>query len=170
MTNLYQIDKEVFNNLAQRKTVYTGDIYHYTSPEGLKGIVEDSAIWFSDMRFLNDASELTYIYQIAGPLSFQMEINSELKNIIQEICCAAFNVCNNGEIANVVAIPHEICYLASFSEDSDNLSLWNYYTKNQNSIGYNICIDTNNSLDIDNQQQIIKGEVIYDIDEQVFTI
>jgi hypothetical protein len=35
-------------------------IYHYTSPEGLLGIIEKNEFWMSDYSFLNDAEELTY--------------------------------------------------------------------------------------------------------------
>ena len=167
MTNLQQINKNVFSYLSQRKTIYTGDIYHYTSPQGLKGIIEDGAIWFSDMRFLNDTSELTYIYKIASSLLIHIVINPELSKIIQEICYAAYHICNDSDISYILSIPYDKYYLASFSKDPDNLSLWNYYTKSQNSVGYNICIDTNNSLDIGNNQRIVRGEVIYDTEEQL---
>ena len=35
-------------------------LYHYTTAEGLRGIIEDKAIWASDYRFLNDATEFEY--------------------------------------------------------------------------------------------------------------
>ncbi len=38
-----------------------GDIlYHYTSLEGLRGIVQSGEIWASDSRFMNDKLELSY--------------------------------------------------------------------------------------------------------------
>ena len=33
------------------------EIYHYTSPSGFKSIIENSKIWFTDSRFLNDIEE-----------------------------------------------------------------------------------------------------------------
>jgi hypothetical protein len=35
------------------------ELYHYTGLDGLVGIVTDRAIWATDARYLNDASELT---------------------------------------------------------------------------------------------------------------
>ena len=33
---------------------YHGDIFHYTSPEGLIGIIENKNLWFTNIYFLND--------------------------------------------------------------------------------------------------------------------
>ena len=35
-------------------------LYHYTSPAGLKGILETSSLWAADADFLNDAQELQF--------------------------------------------------------------------------------------------------------------
>lgn len=35
-------------------------IYQYTTWEGLKGIIENQCIWFTDYKFLNDISEINY--------------------------------------------------------------------------------------------------------------
>ena len=32
-------------------------VYHYTSAEGLYGILQSNAVWAADCRFLNDTSE-----------------------------------------------------------------------------------------------------------------
>ncbi len=162
---LKTIEFELLKKLSARKTRHEGEIYHYTSPNGLKGIVEDAAIWFSDMRFLNDSSELTYIYKLAFKVVTENPIYTDLQDIIRNICnyiytSGCYSV-NNEEI-----IPLDTFYLASFSKDPDNLNLWNYYTKSQNSLGYNICIDTNNSLILNSNQEIIYGEVIYKTSEQ----
>jgi hypothetical protein len=34
-----------------------GVIYHYTSTEGLKGIIENSEIWLTNATFVNDTTE-----------------------------------------------------------------------------------------------------------------
>jgi hypothetical protein len=35
-------------------------LYHYTSLEGLLGIIESKSIWATNVLYLNDASELNY--------------------------------------------------------------------------------------------------------------
>ena len=165
LNKLKTIEFELLKNLSDRKTRHEGEIYHYTSPNGLKGIIEDGAIWFSDMRFLNDSSELTYIYKLAFKVVTESPIYTDLQDIIRNICnyiytSGCYSV-NNEEI-----IPLDTFYLASFSKDPDNLNLWNYYTKSKDSLGYNICIDTKNSLLFSSSQEFIYGEVIYKTSEQ----
>lgn len=39
-------------------------LYHYTGPAGLKGIVGENGLWFGDSFFLNDASEISYGFEM----------------------------------------------------------------------------------------------------------
>jgi hypothetical protein len=38
-------------------------LYHYTSLEGLRGIMRERRLWVTDIRFLNDSSELRQFFQ-----------------------------------------------------------------------------------------------------------
>src|SRR5674476_315094 len=38
-------------------TAWAGQFYHYTSPEGLKGILQNLILFFTDCQYLNDTSE-----------------------------------------------------------------------------------------------------------------
>lgn len=150
-------------DLAREKTKHTGAIFHYTSPEGLKGILENGKIWFSNARFLNDSSENNYIYTIlpsSPDIYTEQLLDKKFFELITKIA--------NSYIAN------DYCdiddnrwwadhvYVASFSEDKDNLGLWNYYTKNQNSVGYNLGFITM-PFDFDPPYfKFIHGEVIYE--------
>ncbi len=40
-------------------------LYHYTSQQGLIGIVSADELWATDIRYLNDSSEFTYAVQLA---------------------------------------------------------------------------------------------------------
>jgi len=42
----------------EKRTVIKTPLYHYTDANGLKGIIENDEIWFTDYRYLNDPSEL----------------------------------------------------------------------------------------------------------------
>ena len=35
-------------------------LYHYTSADGLIGILSSKSIWLTDLRYMNDLSELQY--------------------------------------------------------------------------------------------------------------
>lgn len=45
-----------------KKTTQPSHIYHYTNDAGLKGIIENGTLWFSDIFSLNDPSELSHSY------------------------------------------------------------------------------------------------------------
>jgi hypothetical protein len=41
-------------------------VYHYTDTAGLLGIVRSGTLWATDYRFLNDSSEVSYIFRLAA--------------------------------------------------------------------------------------------------------
>jgi hypothetical protein len=42
----------------------SGLLFHYTTAEGLKGIIEQNELWASSAYFLNDSAEITYGYGV----------------------------------------------------------------------------------------------------------
>jgi hypothetical protein len=40
-------------------------VWHYTSAQGLLGILDSGAIWSSDLRFLNDSQENMHVWRLA---------------------------------------------------------------------------------------------------------
>lgn len=41
-----------------------GLVYHYTSPQGALGILQNKTLWFTDCEFMNDPAELAYCYKL----------------------------------------------------------------------------------------------------------
>lgn len=118
-------------------------IYHYTSPSSLLEILKTGKLWFSDINYVNDESEINYTYTMMEEI---LSINE--KNIDQEFYKAIFTEVENRltdkEPETLWEYTHKKgFFVASFSNDRDNLSLWNYYTKNQNMAGYNIGFNKN---------------------------
>lgn len=164
---LTNIDENLKVILSEKKTQYNGHIHHYTSPEGLKGILTDKEIWFSNTKFLNDSSENNYIYSLFPrycdtysesllDYKFFEIINTIAEHYLnRDFCCIDGN-----------RLWAENIFVASFSKDNDNLILWNYYTKNAGNIGYNITF-YNQPFDINPSCfKYIYGEVIYKKKEQ----
>lgn len=94
-------------------------IFHYTSILGLKSILENSTLRFTNIGYLNDKDEIkagltTLAKLIDSPEGEFMKIEKSLRNIEDQtfVCC--------------------------FSLDQDSLPMWNYYTKEINNQGYNI--------------------------------
>lgn len=114
------------------------DIYHYTSIDGIIGILRNKELWFTNIYFLNDNQELFYTYKLIDEVI--KEIKKELSNAFYEKIKARKNYLLSDDYfdqeKNVWA--RQEYYVASFSTDEDNLALWNYYTKTDTT-GYNIC-------------------------------
>jgi hypothetical protein len=168
---------ELYNKLKwNNNDKYTGRVYHYTSPEGLKGIFETSCIYATDMYFLNDASEGMYVVELMsnnieevsfGDVKFKRCILRELEQL------------KKGKWNELI---HH--YTISFSCNGDSLSMWNYYTKGNSIQGYNIGFDVMKLIEnieiqiLDSNGKTIKsnkdkhlvlyhGKVIYDEIQQM---
>ena len=153
---------EFMQELRNRKLNSNQTIYHYTSANGLNGILNSKKIWFSNTRFLNDEQERCYTYKLIID-----EINKMPKSPLNEGLISYYDE-NSKEKNNVNTNYFEYdYYIACFSNNKDSLSLWNYYTKSDNSTGYNIEFDKNeliNNLDLTAMD--IHGQVIYKENEQ----
>lgn len=156
--------------LANEKARYTGDIWHYTSSYGLKGIIENKNIWFSDRRFLNDPTECNYLYKLISKNKHKFKFENYnknfyglLKKIVNDYACLGFY------FGASLYLPQLVCFIASFSRAKDNLELWNYYTKSQNSAGYAIKVSADKLIELLNKKnyEYIYGEVIYNKDKQI---
>lgn len=146
-------------------------IYHYTSPSGFKGIVENTALRFSDRNFLNDYSEGTYVMQLC--IDNIMSIVPDDKKFREQFLEACKLRRENPQKDTFYV------HQCSFSKDEDNLALWNYYTKGDNIQGYNLCFDSKDlgdslimesALESGNIPVIWKGDVIYDTNEQILFV
>lgn len=89
-------------------------LYHYGSPNSLRGIIETGCIWATDRRYLNDTQEHIYATEM-------------LKRVIREYSSDLGTA--------VIAFYDDIAsyqeygpYIASFSEDGDLLSQWRAYS------------------------------------------
>lgn len=143
-------------------------IYHYTSPDGLRGIITNQTLRFTDRYFLNDYSEVTYVLDLCenniNKISpdnekFKEELKKQLKKTRDDLDTNQFRA-----------------FQCSFSIDNDNLCLWNYYTKGNNINGYNLCFDAKNLCEKFNLEPVLEsgnvprplvGRVIYNEDEQI---
>ena len=90
-------------------------IYHYTSGQGLMGILSNSEIHCSHISFLNDPSEHEYFDEILAKL---FESNPDCKSIYYELY--------NESYFGITYSKHDF-YVLSFSKNEDSLSMWNYY-------------------------------------------
>ena len=104
-------------------------IYHYTSADALLSILASETLWFSDSSYLNDASEGILPLNILEDILDLVDINT--------IMLERLKVCIKERKEKILCDTNR-AYILSFSIDPDSLCLWNYYTKGNQSQGYNI--------------------------------
>jgi hypothetical protein len=95
------------------------EFYHYTDTAGLYGIVTSGQLWATDYEFLNDRSELKFSLEVANAALESIDhqrYSQSMSHFISE-----WRKDLEAKVANCRL------YVASFSEDGDNLSLWRGY-------------------------------------------
>ncbi len=139
-------------------------IYHYTSPSAFSNIVQHHHLWYSDRRFLNDQSEGINALDVLSNVIPVANISEELRDYLREKC---------EQKRNGVFSKGNGFYILSLSTDKDNLNLWNYYSKNNKLLGYNIGFEKNELLNSlrkapEGKRPVepIYGKVLYKYDEK----
>jgi Protein of unknown function (DUF2971) len=105
------------------------DLYHYTSPIGLKGIIESRTLWASSATFLNDESELTYVDTIVEPIVRELTATSDAGSVRE--FSERFAQMKLSSFARGFGV-----FVACFCEEPDLLSQWRGYGQGGFSIGF----------------------------------
>ena len=134
-------------------------VYHYTTPAGIKGILENEEIFFTDSDYLNDASEKQLALTIFE--SVLNEASEKLENTFAD-CLFRGSRSFIGEVC-----ARKRYYVFSASCNPDSLSMWNYYSKGNAFEGYNISFDPFALVERLGVQKkaCLFGKVIYDKNE-----
>jgi hypothetical protein len=103
----------------------TTTLYHYTSQNGLQGILSGKCIWASHVRHLNDLTEYSLAFKLAETM---IESDESFKKDIPKLLTHLEFLRSQAKKLNV--------YVTSFTEHRNKLSQWRGYC--QNGIGYNI--------------------------------
>lgn len=91
-------------------------IYHYTSAEGLMGIIENNEIWLTNTAFVNDTSECKALKQDFKDQEILNFTNNDVKDMWKKLVCDPYYVFTD-----------EDTYIASFSNDRESLAQWRAY-------------------------------------------
>ncbi|MBQ6979648.1 MAG: DUF2971 domain-containing protein [Clostridia bacterium] len=123
------------------------ELYHYTSLQALKSIIENKTIRLTDYRFLNDKTELKYSIEVLH--KYLLELKDKLKyydKIIKDLSdlekgiTYTYNV-KRVEKEKILLEPayHNDTkfYILSMTDKSDDLALWSGYGKTGCCIKFN---------------------------------
>lgn len=124
--------QEALNKLMEKYFTAYDDamIYHYTSPLGLEGILKGEELWFTKSDYLNDSTEMNYIFQTLDKALDESRYSKDFCNHIRDRFIKSkvgFQTYNADDY-----------YICSFSKSNDELNMWNYYSKSESKAGYNI--------------------------------
>ena len=92
-----------------------GTVYHYTSANGISGIIDKREIWMSNTAFMNDATELKVLENDTG-----IKDNDFTNDAVKEAW---------RRMIDRAGINEPEYYMASFSEEPDLLEQWRAYGK-----------------------------------------
>lgn len=141
-------DDEVLGLLAPPPST----LYHYTSTEGLLGILASGSIWATDLAFLNDSREMHYGLDLVRAAMLELEDgrwNEDLVDLILSL----------REVPPTMRL-----MVACFSENGDALGQWRGYGRQQ---GFALGVDTtlaSKTLDAVSSREQAFGAVCYDAD------
>jgi hypothetical protein len=144
----------VFNRLPSRPTVPV--LYHYTSADGLRGIVGDGAIRLTNSAYVNDQGELNYPMELAREV-----IHDFRKSALDERFDPVLNQLEN-HLKPFVDFRR--WFVASLSTNGDLLSQWRAYCRNG---GYSIGLRGSVLLAAATNAECELGEVLYDRGSQI---
>ena len=110
-------------------------LYHYASPAGFRGIIDKSAFWATDVRFLNDSQEVRYAWDefqsvLAERASVQSPYQEAYRTELEVI--ASLNATDLDEMEFRV-------FATCLSELSDDVPQWRSYASDGNGValGFN---------------------------------
>jgi hypothetical protein len=130
-------------------------LYHYTTINGLVGITSKHSLWASDVRFMNDASELFYATELISDV-----IAEAFSNVTSEVLKSVLpNRRGVGNWFEYGTSPFVTC----FCEEGDLLSQWRGYRAGET--GYSLGFDFS-YLSHDLPPSIFLAKVVYDEGEQ----
>jgi hypothetical protein len=131
-------------------------LWHYTTAKGLDGMISNNSIWASDVRYMNDASELSYAASLIG---------EEIANATRSIGDSRLQPgLENIQKFNIFEYAGFSPFCACFCEKGDLLSQWRGYAAGQ--IGYSLGLELGDSFILDLPRNTILRKVVYNEDEQ----
>jgi hypothetical protein len=131
----YHNDRE---KLATKRSPKDGVLYHYTTPDGLKGIVENEELWATSAYYLNDSAEVLYGYRL-----LHFALDKWLKraaapegSIARGLVESFLHYFGSDALERRVITP---IYLVCFCEEGNLLSQWRAYGSSGGySIGFKV--------------------------------
>ena len=157
------------------------NICHYCSIDVLEKIIENRALRFTDVRYLNDTTEFTGIIDTIKEVVERGNYSELFKGFIlsEEIIGEIKDYKQIGFGKDISSGKYEKklyrTYTCSFSLNKDSLNMWNYYAKNENGVNISFSwigdmfefediskVHTNSIHTMNNGIDLACGKILYD--------
>ncbi|MCR5260737.1 MAG: DUF2971 domain-containing protein [Candidatus Gastranaerophilales bacterium] len=145
------------------------ELYHYTSPRALRGILKSNNLWFSNIYFLNDTSEMKYTYWLILEIlpNIKKDLDEDFyKKIVER---AEYMTCNTYYEEESEIFARLEYYVLCLSTEKNCLNLWSNYTKTSDKTGYNIAFSykgLQECVDAKGYEFVSFASVCYDLERQ----
>lgn len=126
-------------------------LFHYTTPDGLIGIVSNNALWATSVFYLNDSQEL-----IGGINIARKHLNDLRANSTDEQDARIAWLLH--DTRNVGTAQSKAVYVCSLSSEPDRLSQWRAYCRGG---GFSIGFPADQLRDAAESQQFTLNECVY---------
>jgi hypothetical protein len=141
----------------QQREPLPAELFHYTSADGLCGIIDSGTIWLTNAAYVNDENELAYPVRLA-------------RQVVQSFNASEFtdrHVAFLGWVSSLIEAHtmYKTWYIASFTTEGNSLSQWRAYCPIG---GYSVGFDARRlKARLPHAPTYSIGKVIYDQSLQV---
>ena len=140
-------------------------LYHYTTADGIRGIVENREFMATKSDFLNDKLEFQYAVEVMERLMEKYIVNEDLRGQFSAKLKAEIDRIGIITSADSIVDEDEMSfYVVAFSKQQNNSLLWAEFTDFR---GYCLEFDYEKSVEGFQHRVFLHGTVIYDEEEQM---
>jgi hypothetical protein len=130
-------------------------LYHYTSFNGLLGIVDSRTLWASDIRYMNDSAELKHTADLIGAeITRRIQNGHSRPDLLNQFLDWVTHRITNGHML----------FAASFRSNGNLLSQWRGYSRHGK--GVSVGFDPDYIRECATRQSFQIGKCIYDSNQQ----
>jgi hypothetical protein len=128
--HLEEIVRNYLYEWEVRHSEYPDYLWHYTSIAGVKGLLSEGKLWFSDAAFLNDSTELSYAVDVAEEVILRRIGDPSIDPLVSEYLGSFLaKIMGDREHRQAFGFINP-AFVACFCNDGDSLHLWRAYTGN----------------------------------------
>lgn len=120
LANWFSAPQTFWNEVRRHHLIpakFPRTVYHYTSLEGLIGIVDSRSVWMTEFGYLNDLREVRYGVDL---------LLENLRQMLKDDNEAGVRDLLSAWVEKLEGAPNRVC-ITSFSADGDSLSQWRAY-------------------------------------------